>query len=365
MKDFRAIQVAIQQIATNDQTDKDAIVYVGHQHDAIPRAIWYDPALQAIDVRAWGLIRTQLDLNQSVSLSLHKLLKKQLGYSKTTVSCILCGLRLSRWITYCQTLRNAAGHPLGHVYAIHDHALSVTETLALDPNYLEFVTRQQQHIRSHIQQLARSILGDDQAKVYNVDLGNPKVHNLDLGQAKVHNVDLGIISKDTENQDDTAKVHNVDLGLTTCSSSLLKTTTTSKNPRARENGFHFPPSLTSAEITLALSRLEQLPEDLRQAFLDETAAQIERKRQTQRPIRNPIGFLDWLCSEFSQGNNRQTSLSVRYQEQRQMQQQIDNTADQSVQTFEASLKQSKARTAANNYNKKNSDRKSRWGDLNL
>ncbi|HFD11589.1 MAG TPA: hypothetical protein ENJ32_03835 [Crenotrichaceae bacterium] len=339
MKEIRTIQAAIQRMATNHQTPSDAIVYVGHQHDAIPRAIWFDPALQAMDVRAWGVIRTQLDVDQSVSLSLHKLLQKQLGYSKTTVSCILYGLRLSRWITYCQTLRNAAGHKQGHVYAIHDDALSVTETLALDPNYLEFVTRQTQHMRSHIRQLAQSILGDQQAKVHNVDLGNPKVHNLDLGLPKVHIVDLGTISKNLKNQDDTAKVHKVDLGLTTCSSSLLKTTTTSKNPRARENDFHFPPSFTSAEIALALSRLEQLPAELRQAFLDETAAQIERKRQTQRPIRNPIGFLDWLCSEYLQGNNRLTSLSVRYQEQRQMQQRHENIAEQSIKAFETEMKQ--------------------------
>jgi hypothetical protein len=104
--------------------------------------------------------------------------------------------------------------------------------------------------------------------------------------------------------------------------------------------------------------------DCRQAFLDETAAQIERKRQTQRPIRNPIGFLDWLCSEYSQGNNRLTSLSVRYQEQRQMQQQIENTAEESVQTFEAELKHSKTKPTSTKKDR-NQDRKSRWGDLNL
>ena len=38
---------------------------MGHKQDAIPRAIWFDPALQGIDVRAWGLIRTQLDADNS------------------------------------------------------------------------------------------------------------------------------------------------------------------------------------------------------------------------------------------------------------------------------------------------------------
>jgi hypothetical protein len=350
-------------MASNDQTTNDAIIYMGYKQDSIPRAIWFDPALQGIDVRAWGLIRTQLDADNPVTISLHSFLRRQLGHSKATVSRILYVLRLSRWITLCHTLRNAAGHKQGHVYAIHDHALSITDTFALDPNYLDFVNQQTKHGYPYVRQLAESILGGvQQAQVQKLNLGNPKVQYLNLGESKVQLLNLGTISEDQKNQSDTAKVQKLNLGLTTCSSSLLKTTTTSKNPRARENDFHFPPSLTSAEITLALSRLDQLPAELRQAFLDETAAQIERKRQTQRPIRNPIGFLDWLCSEYSQGNNRLTSLSVRYQEQRQMQQQIENTADQSVQTFEAELKQSTPKPTAS---KNNQNRKSRWGDLNL
>ena len=352
-------------MASNDQPTNDAIIYMGHKQDAIPRAIWFDPALQGIDVRAWGLIRTQLDADNPVTISLHNFLRQQLGHSKATVSRILYVLRLSRWITLCHTLHNAAGHKQGHVYAIHDHALSIADTFALDSNYLDFVNQQTKHGYPYVRQLAKSILGGvQQAQVQKLNLGNPKVQYLNLGQSKVQLLNLGTISEDQQNQSDTSKVQNLNLGLTTCSSSLLKTTTTSKNPRARENDFYFPPSLTSAEITLALSRLDQLPEELRQAFLDETAAQIERKRQSQHPIRNPIGFLDWLCSEYSQGNNRLTSLSVRYQEQRQMQQQIENTADQSVQTFEAEQKQSTPKPIVNKKNQ-NQDRKSRWGDLNL
>ena len=208
-------------------------------------------------------------------------------------------------------------------------------------------------------QLAKSILGGaQQAQVQKLNLGNPKVQYLNLGESKVQKLNLGTISEDQQNQSDTAKVQNLNLGLTTCSSSLLKTTTTSQNPRARENDFYFPPSLTSAEIALALDQTRTAARWIvRQAFLDETAAQIERKRQTQHPIRNPIGFLDWLCSEYSQGNNRLTSLSVRYQEQRQMQQQIDNTADQSVQTFETELKQPTPKPTANKNNQNQESKK--------
>jgi hypothetical protein len=115
-------------MASNDHKTNDAIIYMGHKQDAIPRAIWFDPALQGIDVRAWGLIRTQLDADNPVTISLHSFLRQQLGHSKATVSRFLYVLRLSRWITLCHTLHNAAGHIQGHVYAIHDYALSITDT---------------------------------------------------------------------------------------------------------------------------------------------------------------------------------------------------------------------------------------------
>ncbi len=76
-------------MASNDQRTNDAIIYMGHKQDAIPRALWFDLALQGIDVRAWGLIRTQLDENNPVTISLHSFLRQQLGHSKATVSRIL------------------------------------------------------------------------------------------------------------------------------------------------------------------------------------------------------------------------------------------------------------------------------------
>jgi hypothetical protein len=159
-------------MASNDQTTNDAIIYMGYKQDSIPRAIWFDPALQGIDVRAWGLIRTQLDTDNPVTISLHSFLRQQLRHSKATVSRILYVLRLSRWITLCRTLHNAAGHKQGHVYAIHDHALSITDTFALDPNYLDFVNQQTKHGYPYVRQLAESILGGvQQAQVQKLNLG--------------------------------------------------------------------------------------------------------------------------------------------------------------------------------------------------
>ncbi|MCH9697758.1 MAG: hypothetical protein K0U68_06625 [Gammaproteobacteria bacterium] len=353
-------------MASKDQIPNDAVVYMGHKQDSIPRAIWFDPALQGIDVRAWGLIRTQLDADNPVTISLHSFLRQQLGHSKATVTRILYVLRLSRWITLCNTLHNTAGYKQGHVYAVHDQAISITDTMALDPNYLDFVNRQTQHGYPYVSQLAKSIHVEvKNAQVQTLNLGKPKVQYLNLGQSKVQKLNLGLNFKDQQYQHDTAKVQKLNLGLTLCSSSLYKTTT-SKNPRARENDFHFPPSFTSAEIILALSRLDQLPDELRQPFLDETAAQIDRKRQTQTPIRNPIGFLDWLCSEYHNGQNRLTSLSVRYQEQREQQQTFEQVAQRSIEQFETERRQREQETGHETQSiSKKTNRNNRWKNLKL
>lgn len=44
----------------NDENQTDSLIYIGNWQDAIPRSIWVDPSLSAVDVRSWGIIRTRL-----------------------------------------------------------------------------------------------------------------------------------------------------------------------------------------------------------------------------------------------------------------------------------------------------------------
>ena len=41
--------------ALNDKKQTDSLVFIGNWQDAIPRSIWVDALLSAIDVRCWGV----------------------------------------------------------------------------------------------------------------------------------------------------------------------------------------------------------------------------------------------------------------------------------------------------------------------
>ncbi|MCK5190767.1 MAG: hypothetical protein KAR12_12000, partial [Methylococcales bacterium] len=93
----------------NDGNQTDSLIYIGNWQDAIPRSIWVDPSLSAVDVRSWGIIRTQAVSGSAVMLSLNNLLATTLGYSNATVSRVIYILRLTRWISLCSTLRTDSG----------------------------------------------------------------------------------------------------------------------------------------------------------------------------------------------------------------------------------------------------------------
>lgn len=375
----------------------DSLLYIGQWQDAIPRAIWCDRHLEAIDVRCWGLIRTQAMTGSAVILSLHRLLQSQLGVSKPTASKVLYVLRLTRWISLCSELRNEAGQFKGHIYAIHDSPLAFTDAIYLDPHYLTFVKQQCWHQHAQIRRLSQnlwqsinhSIAG--QAELFDEDAGqgivndffrqvngrsrnqnftplhrvnvfnlaqasdkqvNPaqecQVKKLNLAESDRVNIFNPALSQ-TESKakqavSDEVKYFDCGLPITTTSSgsSLNKTTTTTdsaiptKNLTAEaSNPLTYPPDFNASERELANLYLQQVAPELQQMILDETAAQIQAKRTSSKPIRNPVAYLAWLCHEQAKGNPVLTSLSVRYRNNRERKQQTDQQVRQKQQELAA------------------------------
>ncbi|MGY6275027.1 STY4528 family pathogenicity island replication protein [Methylomonas sp. MgM2] len=374
----------------------DSLLYIGQWQDAIPRAIWCDRHLEAIDVRCWGLIRTQAMTGSAVILSLHRLLQSQLGISKPTASKVLYVLRLTRWISLCSELRNEAGQFKGHIYAIHDSPLAVTDALYLDPHYLTFVEQQCQHQHSQIRHLSqilwqsihysitneagffdeeegqgivndffRQVNGQSRNQnftpLHRVNLFNsaeepdkklnpaPKsqVKKMNLAkndQVKIFNPALNQ-EESNEKQSVSDMVNYFDRRLpitTTRSSSLNKTTTTTDSANQTKNltaqayqSLIYPPDFNASERELAKHYLQQVAPELQQMILDETAAQIQAKRTSNKPIRNPVAYLAWLCHEQAKGNPVLTSLSVRCRHNRERKQQTEQQVRQKQQELAA------------------------------
>ena len=340
----------------------DSVLYVGNWHDAIPRAIWTDPLLDAIDVRAWGLIRTQSRPDAAVAVSINTLLQEKLGYSKPTVSRILYILRLTRWLSLCATVRDDKGRFRGHVYAVHDEPLPLGDAIRLDSGYIAFSKQQALHKSSKIRNTARSLLAMIDERIernesvthevgtvskfceafsghffptHQVKKINPVQVNLDSdNQVKKLNLDAN-----TENQrlsTQVKKFNPVPLWCSSCSSHLnKKTTTTLPNNSARvcakpqksaitpDSGLIYPDCLNSSERELAWMYLKPIEDDLRQTFLDELGGQILAKKDTPRPIGNPVGYLCWMCDQNRQGKTVLSSWGIRVRDNRERQLQIE------------------------------------------
>jgi hypothetical protein len=82
---------------------------------------------------------------------------------------------------------------------------------------------------------------------------------------------------------------------------------------------------------------------MQQMILDETAAQIQSKRTSSKPIRNPVAYLAWLCHEQAKGNPVLTSLNIRYRNNRERKLKTDQQVRQKQQELAA---QSESTTSA-------------------
>ncbi len=412
--------------AANGDKQTDSLVFIGNWQDAIPRSIWVDGLLSAIDVRSWGIIRTQAVNESAVILSLNNLLKDTLGYSNATVSRVIFILRLTRWISLCSKLRTETGKFRGNIYAIHDHPVSLEDAIYLDSHYIEFVKKQTSHSNNAIRTLAQSVWQAIRASIhqessfqgtsltnsvygalsqlaYQKDQentsNNQAIHIFNLNQDRNShvqklNVDakhpvqfLNVAEQKTEsdkNQQHNIQVQNLNVEpicSSRCSSSSLikkenNTSTTNSvgiskivEHRVKDN-LIYPQEFNANENKLADLYLQKIDLDLQQIYLDETAAIIKQRSKTNNPIRNPIGYLAWLCNEQSQGNTYLTSAYIKHQEQRERKETREKKIKQQQRELtEASLKQTnngaaemkKQRQHKKTKQKVNNDR---WGGVN-
>ena len=131
---------------------------IGNDRVSIPRSIWVDPLLDAVDVRSWGVIKSQAESGSAGLISLNQLLKEQLQYSKATISKVIYVLRLTRWISLCPADLGTKGKR----YVVHDSPCAINEAINLDAHYLAFVKKQLTHSNKQIRSIADTVWKNSQ-----------------------------------------------------------------------------------------------------------------------------------------------------------------------------------------------------------
>jgi hypothetical protein len=295
----------------NSGTASDSLLFMGNQHDAVPRRLLQDPLLSPRDKFAWQVIRMQAQDNGGAVFPSYSELQVQLSNrpqdekaSRSTVSRALLMLRLTRWLSLCHKARDrVSGRIMGNIYALHDEPLTVLDAVRFDASYLHLLDQCSRHENKTIRATAQGILYDvrqDTSLRYlssRIELleerarwqqrqspeeTKPETTGPDTvpgeilpgpepGLSRKSGPD-GLVSKQ-----DQASVRTV-------FTDICNSTTT----RANSSPLNWPPeiALTHPEKQLVLQAMQNLPPPLRQEVLDDAAQRVARGG-----IQNPLAYL--------------------------------------------------------------------------
>ena len=371
--------------------EPESLVFAGTWRDAIPRALIFDPILDAVPVRLYMFLFTQISPTGQTRFPSYEDIARRLYLSKPTVIRAMHLLRATRWVTRAGEMRGADGRFIENAYLLHDEPLSMADAIRLDGNYFSYLEGLQRHQHPRIRLAASAILSSIYDRMdrqdtetesrgiedrlyqdwtnedvgfcaaepdqiahfqrqmatlsdtadYDEENGVKKMNSAKHRVKKLNPEAHRVKSFDSEEMDrvnvfypDNNSAHNHTDNVTdknfdsvTCSSSsfkdLNKTTTTYPTPpRARDvrladyGHLVFPRLLTPDERRFTLHHLVNFDTETQQQLLDELAGQIESKRHTTTPVRNPVRYLEWMCNQVTAGKSPFSSAGTHYRRSR-------------------------------------------------
>lgn len=147
-------------------TGNAGLFYFGNPHETVPLRLLQDPYLTVRAKYTWQMIRYYAKaFASSLFPSYEKLqellsdkLYRQEKVSRKIVSQTLLLLRLTRWLTLCDTKRDEKGRVLGNVYIIHDEPIGITDAVHFDSSYLKLLAQSTKHNDRVVQEVAQHII---------------------------------------------------------------------------------------------------------------------------------------------------------------------------------------------------------------
>ena len=445
----------------DNKPQRDNLLVIGNRQDSLPWPLFCDDLLKPVDKVVWAVIRYQADIGDAVAFPRYEIIGRHANIgSKATVARAIIVLRLTRWLSLCDRVRDAQGRFCGNVYVLHDEPISVADAIYLDPAYLSLLQAMTTHHHTRVRQVAESVIAtledgvgnkvdgresatalqpqekhsaveyrlnsestvdadletkdafsqpastslplaeDDPGNTASYDVVQPDVsavqddstdsaivvgntqateehgvqnpnadipvQNMNSGsqdqelnpvyntpdqklngvsENRVQNLNLIQQNKQKQLVSDTVqklnavqnsqqkhitsdRIQNLNPAVH-CSCCIYKKTTTT-NPISTTGGefkgdqpdtvpqaLHFPFQLSASERVLAMAYLEQIPDSERQQVLDELQGRIQQAAKTDKPIRNPVGYLVQLCHVVQEHRFQFTSIGLQIQQARQ------------------------------------------------
>ncbi|WP_145931199.1 STY4528 family pathogenicity island replication protein [Yersinia bercovieri] len=146
--------------------EQSGLVFLGNVHDAIPRQLFSDERLSALDKMAWVMIRLYAQQNEGAVFPTYDELQQQLAAphldkaSRETVSRALLMLRLTGWLSLCKRVRDNGGRVRGNIYAQHDEPVGFRDAEYFDPGWLDTVAQACRHGNKSVRLTALAVLHD-------------------------------------------------------------------------------------------------------------------------------------------------------------------------------------------------------------
>ena len=136
---------------------QEGLLYVGQRFGTYPDSLLGDPSLtDSAKVQYLFLSREALRGRSAVAMPTVTETAALLGQSPKTVSRDRLVLRLARWISLAEEVRDSRGRWRGVVYAVHDRSSTLDMVLAVDADYMRRLESSLDHADPYVRRVART-----------------------------------------------------------------------------------------------------------------------------------------------------------------------------------------------------------------
>jgi hypothetical protein len=281
---------------------------------SIPAAVIHESTLSPVDRLAWMVIfQAGVEGGGTAVFPSYRALTTtaNLG-SSATVSRALASLRILRWMTVNR--RKAPGEGTGglSVHTLHGHALTVADTLLLDPGYLAYLEGARTHHHARVRALAETEWSRSQTHTID-DTALVSDRCPSVTRARETGVSRSAASAPEALQNSKRR---------SSSNKQLRKQPNQKEQKYYNNNQNFAPNSATEHVAceavddqglvfpaqlppelrrLARGYLATVPEDARQAVLDELAGRLVNAQGGDSPVHDPLRYLQSLCGRARRG----------------------------------------------------------------
>ncbi len=139
---------------------QDSFLFLSAPHEAMPKLAFMDPILSPVEKTIWAniWIYAKEQGMQGAGFPSHKILMSRCNIrQRKAIIRSITMLRLCRWVTLCEQVRDGTGAIRGNIYALHDEPAPLALTQQLDPAYMAFLEHCVHHHDQRIRRIAAGI----------------------------------------------------------------------------------------------------------------------------------------------------------------------------------------------------------------